>query len=311
MATTEADVVVAGLDGSDAARAAARWAASEAELRGASLRLVHVVAAPTEVGYPEPLLLAPQVTDGMRARAGRLLEAAADRLIKEHPGLHIETLQRDGAPAEVLVDQSRHATASVLGAHGAGRLSGFLFGSVAARVAAHGHGPVVIARPSPGDTLDATSGAVVLGVDGSAGAHAAAGFAFEEAALRGACLDVIHTWNDKPLEHALGSYPLEINVDGIDTRELELLEAELSGWQQKYPQVVVRIRVVRGHPAPVLLHCATSPGAGPMHLMVVGTRGRGGFAGLRIGSTSQAVMTHAPCTVAVVHQQQGRDGSPE
>jgi nucleotide-binding universal stress UspA family protein len=220
----------------------------------------------------------------------------------DYPGLRIETVQQDGQPVPVLMDQSRHALATVVGADGMGRLAALFFGSVAARLAAHGHGCIVVARPGPLDEATSPPGVVVVGVDGSPDAQAAIGFAYEEAALRGATLVAIHTWNDKPLDRALGSYPLDINANGIDQAEHRLLETELAGWEQKYPQVPVRMRVLRGRPAPNLLRYAATTGDHPTQLIVVGSRGRGGFAGLLLGSTSQAVVSHAACSVAVVHR---------
>src|SRR6478736_1455230 len=73
-------VIVAGIDGSQAALGAARWAAFDAQRRGAILRLIHAVEAPPVGGYPEPSLLAPTVTDQMRERAARLLHTTADLL---------------------------------------------------------------------------------------------------------------------------------------------------------------------------------------------------------------------------------------
>jgi nucleotide-binding universal stress UspA family protein len=231
-----------------------------------------------------------------------LLRATADRLTADHPGLRIETLQQDGAPAAVLLDQSRtNPIATVVGSDGQGRLAGAFFGSVSALLAAHGHGCIVVARPPAKDT-NPDQGVVAVGVDGSSPARAAIGFAYEEAALRGATLLAIHTWNDKPLNHALGAYPLDINATGIDDQEHRLLETELAGWEHKYPDVPVRMRVLRGQPAPNLLRYATPSGQQPTQLIVVGSRGRGGFTGLLLGSTSQAVMTHAGCSVAVVHE---------
>ena len=297
----ETGVVAVGIDGSRASLGAARWAALDAQRRGSTLRLVHAVDAPLVGGYPEPSLLAPQVTDEMRGRAARLLESTADQLAIAHPGLRIETVQQDGRPAEVLLDQSRRTIATVVGPDGIGRLSGVFLGSVPARLAAHGQGCVVIARPDPAATVGSESGVVVVGVDGSPEARAAIGFAYEEAALRGATLLAIHTWNDKPLNHALGDYPLDINAAGIDQAEHLLLETELAGWEQKYPEVPVRMRILRGRPAPNLLRYASNAGNQPTGLIVVGSRGRGGFTGLLLGSTSQAVATHATCSVAVVH----------
>lgn len=301
MQRTATEVVVAGIDGSPAARAAAQWAASDAERRGATLRLVHAVVSPPIGGYPEPMLARPHTTDDQRAQARDLLLATAEMLREMHPGLHIETAHHDGPPVRVLLDQSRRgAIATVVGADGEGRLSGAFFGSVAARLAAHGHGCIVVARPEPSHAA-ARPGVIAVGVDGSTHSQAAIGFAYEEAALRGATLLAIHTWNDQPLDHALGSYPLDIDRTGIDDREHRLLENELAGWEHKYPDVPVRIRVLRGRPAPNLLRYADPAGPDPTQLMVVGSRGRGGFTGLLLGSTSQAVLTHARCSVAIVH----------
>ena len=295
-------VIVAGIDGSNSARCAAQWAALDADRRGVTLRLVHAVAAPATGGYPGPLLLPPRVTEQMRASAGKLLQDTADQLNADLPGLRIEAAQYDGAPVKVLLEQARGSIATVVGADGTGRLSDAFFGSVAARLAAHGHGCIVIARPETGNNTATDPGAVIVAVDGSSQAKAAIGFAYEEAALRGATLVAIHTWNDKPLNHALGSYPLDINADGIDQAEHQLLETELAGWELKYPQVPVRMRVLRGRPAPNLLRHATT-GDHPAQLIVVGSRGRGGFTGLLLGSTSQAVITHAKCSVAVLNTE--------
>ncbi len=300
-------LIVAGIDGSVSAHGAARWAARDAERRNATLRLVHAVSVPAAGGYLEPTLSRAVVREHLRSKANVLVQAAADLISEDHPDLRVETVVQDGAPVKVLLEQSRAATvATVVGADGAGRLAGAFFGSVTARLAAHGNGCIVIAREEPRHH-PAGPGVVAVGVDGSAHSRAAVGFAYEEAALRGATLLAIHTWNDKPLNHALGAYPLDINADGIDDREHRLLESELAGWEQKYPDVPVRMRVLRGRPAPNLLRYASHTGTHPAQLIVVGSRGRGGFAGLLLGSTSQAVMTHAGCSVAIVHAQHALD----
>ena len=295
-------VITAGIDGSPASHTAAEWGAFAAERRGVTLRLVHAIVPPPAGGYPEPSLLRPKITDKMRNRIDRILTKVAEQVAAEHPDLRIETAQHDGPPVPFLIDESARSTATVVGADGAGRLSTAFFGSVAARLAAHGHGCIVVARPLPGDADPTKPAAVVVGVDGSPQAQAAIGFAFEEASLRGAPLLAIHTWNDTPLRHALGNYPLDINATGVDDQELRLLEVELAGWEEKYPKVPVALRILRGQPAPNLIRYASATRDQPAQLVVVGSRGRGGFAGLLLGSVSQAVIAHAGCSVAVVHQ---------
>jgi nucleotide-binding universal stress UspA family protein len=160
------NMVVAGIDGSSAARTAAAWAAGAAQRRGETLRLVHAVVAPPAGGDPQPELIAPQ-GDRLHRQAELLLTRTADLLANEYPGLPIETVQHDGPPVRVLMDQSRSgAIATVVGANGEGRLAGAFFGSVAARLAAHGRGCIVIARPESAGT-EARPGVVAVGVDGS------------------------------------------------------------------------------------------------------------------------------------------------
>jgi len=301
--------VVAGLDGSREAHAAAGWAAADALRRGIPLRLVHAIEPEVTGGYPAPLLTHSTITESLRKHARHLLSTCAAQLTAEHPGLQIDEVPLDGSPVAVLIAESRDAVLTVVGSHGSGQLSQAIFGSVAARLAAHGHGAVVVVHPLPGPDALATGGPVIVGVDGSAQSAAVLGLAFEEADLRGVPLVAIHTWNDKPLEHALGSYPLSVNATAIDTEELRLLAEEISGFQQKYPAVTVHPLVLHGRPARTLLHYAAGgghspdqdgPGLGPAQLLVVGSRGHGGFVGLLLGSTSQALVAHAGCPVAIV-----------
>jgi nucleotide-binding universal stress UspA family protein len=95
--------------------------------------------------------------------------------------------------------------------------------------------------------------------------------------------------------------PLEVDVEGITTAEGAALTDQLAEWVEKYPGVALHHRAVTGTPARTLLDVASHPGSGePAQLLVVGSRGRGGFTGLLLGSTSAALIAHAPCPVAVV-----------
>jgi nucleotide-binding universal stress UspA family protein len=124
---------------------------------------------------------------------------------------------------------------------------------------------------------DNAVGPVVVGVDGSAGSGAAVGFAFEEAARRGTGLTAVHAWGA---------------LEGAESR---VLSESLAGWSQRYPEVAVRQELVRGRPAAALIEQSRSA-----QLVVTGARGRGSFAGLLLGSVSQAVLHHAECPVVVV-----------
>jgi nucleotide-binding universal stress UspA family protein len=86
-----------------------------------------------------------------------------------------------------------------------------------------------------------------------------------------------------------------VGWDAVETREREILAERLAGWQEKYPDVTVRRMVAGGKPATLLLK-----ETGDAQLLVVGSRGRDGFAGMLLGSTSQALIHHAPCPLLVI-----------
>jgi nucleotide-binding universal stress UspA family protein len=139
----------------------------------------------------------------------------------------------------------------------------------------------------------------VVGIDGSeAGdSDAALRFAYDEAAVRGAELEVIHAW----VEPYRGP---RTNVS-VPRFELELEAAELLGeaikraLEGRGDEVPVHPRLVEDAPAHALIEA--SDGA---DMLVVGSRGRGGFAGLLLGSISQQVVHHARCPVVVVRNDQ-------
>jgi nucleotide-binding universal stress UspA family protein len=171
-------------------------------------------------------------------------------------------------PTPVLLAESARAREVVLGSHGLGGFTGALVGSTAVALSVHGECPVVVVR---GNRYDQP---VVVGVDLSPESDPALGFGFEEAAATGV-----------PLVAALA------HADEQST----LLSTRMSGWLEKYPDVAVRQLVVGERPIPLLLELGERAG-----LLVVGSRGRGGFSGMLLGSTPQALIYHAPCPVAVV-----------
>ncbi|GAA3483112.1 hypothetical protein GCM10018966_076440 [Streptomyces yanii] len=130
----------------------------------------------------------------------------------------------------------------------------------------------------------AGAGPIVLGVDGSPVGEKAVDFAFAEAALRGAEIVAVYAW--LPDYAPLGTGP----------ESPERLPAQaLAGRTERYPDVRVRHDAVGGETREVLIAASKTT-----QLVVVGARGRGGFAGLLLGSVSQALLQHAHCPVTVV-----------
>ncbi|MGC9669776.1 universal stress protein [Planosporangium sp. 12N6] len=277
--------VVAGVDGSPTAFAAAEYAAGEAQRRDVPLTLVHGFTWP--LFYP-PLTGDYHPTDPLpRTRAGMMLTNVAERIRLTHPDLTVAVEVLDGHAAGVLVDLSRHACLVVVGHRGEGGFAGLLAGSVAVNTATHAHCPVVVVR----GTSTKTDASVVAGVDGSAGAHRAIEFAFDEAARRGAPLTAVGVWpSDRGWPDALTEhgYPTPSATDQIT--------ADIADCAARYPQVQVLIQVVRGR-SPAGALATAAEGAS---LVVVGSRGRGGLRGLLLGSVGRALIEHAPCPVAIV-----------
>ena len=285
--------IVVGLDGSPESLTAARWAAHEARLRHVSLHLVHAFTIPTvgTIGYTVPTAL----TDGLYATGDQLLADATTELQAAHPNLEITGRLVQADPRPALVEASTDAALTVVGTRGGGRIPEVILGSVALHVAAHGRSPVAVIPVGPGSQTPG-QGPVRLGVDGSRTSEAAVEFAFDEADRRGAPLQAVIVWDDVDLRGLVAAgTPLDLVEDD---KERALLAEQLAGWRDKYPDVVVEQVVGRGRVAEVLLRPAVDRPAPQM--IVVGSRGRGGFTGLLLGSTSHSLIGHSRWPVLVV-----------
>ncbi len=147
-------------------------------------------------------------------------------------------------------------------------------------------------QSTPGGEAPRTAGLlVVVGVDGSPGSRAALKFAAEEARLRGGRLRIIAAWQYPRTYGGSWTVPPELTPesdarDAVDEAIMALGENTA---------VNITYRVVEGHPAAMLLDAATEA-----DLLVVGSRGLGGFQGLLLGSISTQCVHHARCPVVVV-----------
>ena len=255
--------VVVGVDGSDAATAAVRWAAEEACRRDIPVRLVTAVETVTPIRIGATALEPPLVRD------------------------MIVTEVRGGPPVAVLRQESADASVVVVGNRGVGGFAGLLAGSVSVGLAASAACPVVVVR----GTVTA-GGPVVVGIDGSSADDAVAAFAFDAAGARNARLVVAHAWSDATIDEA--GWTL-LQWDEIEAEQLGILDAQLAGWSEKYPDVEVSRIVEHENAARMLIGRSATA-----QLVVVGSRGRGAVRGALLGSVGQAVLRHADCPVAVV-----------
>ncbi|MEZ5102706.1 MAG: universal stress protein [Thermoleophilia bacterium] len=149
---------------------------------------------------------------------------------------------------------------------------------------------------------------IVVGIDGSDASRAALRFALEEARLRGASVRAVCAW-EVPLDQAMpgpviGGLPLEYGIPIEDLRDLArreaatVLDQALAAVRDEAAGVEVVSEPVEGRAAHVLVEAAADA-----ELLVVGSRGHGGFAGLLLGSVGQACAHHARCPVAVIRPQ--------
>lgn len=285
--------VVVGYDGSDQSELALTYAADEAAGRGIGLRIVTaytIVASDLALGAGG--VWTSELIDSIQDTSERAAATAAENAGRKHPGLRIETVVVPGPAAAVVLDNASDASMVVVGSHGRGGFLGLLLGGTSREVATHCKAPTVIVRQA-----SPTGKKVVVGIDGSPDSVRALAFAFDFASRKGLPLLAVHTWDVPPIGAITGvpsPEPPELVREMADNEARSALE-ELAGFGERYPDVAVEHKIVRGSPVKVLV--AESAEAS---LLVVGSRGRGGFLGLVLGSVSHGVLHHAQSNVAVV-----------
>ena len=290
--------IVVGYDGSESAGVAVDWAAAEAQRRNRPLTVLCVIdslgSLPGVYGLPPRLFEeeAQQIAQRGAAQAGKLADS-----------VDITPAGRLGQVAATLVESAGSDDLLVVGTRGHGELAGSLLGSVAFAVSAHAHGPVVVVR---GDSAPAgPRRPIVVGVDGSPAAEAALRYAADLAAEIGAPLLICSSFRSINTEIAAGSAyrdladtdPLSFASAGRKAAERVTGTAARAA-RHRHPDLELQELTVNGSAAHELPRLADGCG-----LLVVGSRGHGGFAGLLLGSVSHRVMHTAPCPVTVVHAE--------
>lgn len=289
--------VLVGVDGSASAQAALAWAATEALYRHCPLHIVHTFSWPI-IADPFGLDLTEPMNDSRRATAGWILGEAANQARAAAPDIRVTAELFTGAAAPTLLSQAHAAQLVVVGSRGLGGFRGLLLGSVSGTVAAHARCPVIVVHPHRDGTAFPVSpvGRVVVGVDGSDVSAAAIRFAFQEAERRRVGITAVHAAM-RTRQHP----SLQVPADIVEQVDQQLFAAAMESERVLVPGIDVETKLVHSHPAQALIDEADGA-----ELIVVGSRGRGGFTGMLLGSVSQAVLHHAPCPVAVVHPYRTR-----
>jgi nucleotide-binding universal stress UspA family protein len=298
--TTHPRSIVVGVDDSAASQAAVHWAAREAARRRIGLTLVRAYSTPT---YGVPLVGMVPVAPFTAARdeAMRVLREATETAAESAPAVAVSTLAINGSAAAVIADEASRAEMVVIGTEGRHQFTGVSLGAVASRLAGTIATPLVIVR-SRHSGPESDDRPVLVASDGSPASQGAVEFAFDLASRRQVPLIAARVWDDSVFDGYQRVYPLPVDRAQVDRDEAAALAEELSSWEEKYPNVDTAHLVLRGHPAGTAIdrlettgHELSEPGA-----IVVGSRGRGGFRGLILGSTSHALIAHAACPVIVV-----------
>ena len=274
--------VVVGVDGSEPNIPAVRWAAHAAAAHRLPLTLMH--ARPDVAGVLREVL-----------DDSPILTAAAEVARERHPDLTVVGVESPDPPVQSLLKASETADFVVLGSRGLEGFMGLLVGSTTMHVAPYAQCPVVVVHPEYAETNGGPhAGDVVLGYDGSSAANRASAFAFRHAQAVG-CSVVVVSVESRRGEPEVHDMSPDAAMPGSDTGAFysPLLVTALS-----FESVPTRFVGGSGRPSAVL----TQESIG-CELLVVGTRGLGGFAELVMGSVSQKVLAYAKCPVAILHSR--------
>jgi nucleotide-binding universal stress UspA family protein len=286
------DRVVVGYDTSTASEAAVRWAAAEAAARGWQLDVVHAWGfAGREGGGAGSSWLGRQVQAQVQevADEGAVVarEAAAD---VDARGVVVH-----GPAAAALVRHAEAARLVVAGRHGAGRFADGLLGSVTSGVLHHAPCPVVVV---PEESHAREGGdPVLVGFDGSPGSFGALEEACEQARVHGTDVSVVTAWSatgeTSSVSYWVLAYPNRSPAE-VAVEDAERVLERAQSWSASRHDVAISCDLAEGRAAEVLTRRSRHAS-----LVVVGTRGRGGFTSLVLGSTSRAVVQRAHCPVLV------------
>ncbi len=281
--------ILAAVDGSRIALQAVRWAAVEASLQGCALHILTSFGVAPGEGLNA--VVAANERQWLRQDGERVLAEAESIARHAAPDVagDITTELTFDLIIPSLIERSRQVRMIVVGNQGRGAISRAVLGSVSTAISRHAHCPVAVVHGDAAIGPERSHLPVLVGVDGTINSAHAVEVAFDEASRRKVGVVALHTWSDT------SGYDLPVvGWEGIREGEAALLAESLAGWGERYPEVPVERVVLCDKPVRSLLERSEQA-----QLVVVGSRGRGGFASMVLGSTSTALLHLAECPVIV------------
>ena len=283
--------IVVGVDDSHASHCALDWAVDEAASRQSPLEVVYAWRSMYRTWPDGPSLadLAVASRDYGQGRLALLVSRARAAI----PQASITGKLFEGRPSAVLLEAAAAAQAQmlVIGARGVGGFDGLLLGSVALHVVTNAPCPVVVVRVAPRH-----DGPIVVGIDGSPESEAVLSAAFDAASVRNAELDVVRVLYVHA--EAEGVPNPDAALASATSEASESMEQLLADAMRRYPDVKVRSELPVGYPAEILINASSTAS-----MLVMGSRGGGGFADMGLGSVAHAVVHHASCPVMLLRRR--------
>ncbi|WP_433854593.1 universal stress protein [Streptomyces kronopolitis] len=284
------NLITVGLDGTPQSLSAAVWAAREARLRQARLRLLHAWVL---------LVLAPDGTPAEGAEQNywplRIIEEARAAIRLSCPDLDVEVGAVPRDPLDALTEAAGQSDLLVMGSRGLGAAARFTLGETGLELVTRTETPTVLVRTRQDAPADGAHQKVTVGVGLHAACEELFAFAFETAARRAVPLHAVHGRHLPSYAYNRGGGVEQSAADEALREARQELSGALRPWREKFPEVAVQEEVVRENPAAALLHRSATA-----ELLVVGRRHRGRLLPPRIGHVVQAAVHHAPCPVAIV-----------
>lgn len=297
VAAEKIEGIVVGVDGSQQSKCALRWAEREAVRRGSVLNIVSA--------YTIPVFAASSMDAGYSTLDDDLIRGGAEDIVRqaradlEGSQATIRTYIESGDPSGVLLDLSQDAELVVVGTRGRGGFVGRLLGSVSSALPAHSKCPTVVVPLAMAKEQDAAGAeaavrkSIVVGVDGSERARSAVLAAADAAMANDLTLRLICAV--PPMGAALAWMPATVDQEAVLEDVRYQMGVGTKWLQSHYPKLRMETDVVSGPPVEVLIRESEHA-----VLTVTGSRGRGGFTGMLLGSTSQGVLHHSKGPVMVV-----------